>query len=263
MLVGATTENPYFEVNSALLSRCRIYELRSLDEEHVLALLRRALGARAWHPGRAARGRRRARVPRRSLGGRRAHRAVGAGAGGRDRRRERRGHAARGRGRAPAQRDPLRQGRRPPLRPDLGLDQVDARLGPGRVAPVPGGDARGRRGPALHRPPDGRVRERGHRQRRPACARGGGERRTRGGARRAARMRAEPRAGGGVPGARAEVECLLRGDQAGARVGARARHARAARRRSAARPTRARRSSAAGSTTTTRTRIRRECPSRS
>src|SRR4051794_23896977 len=45
ILVGATTENPYFEVNSALLSRCRIYELRSLGDEHVLALLRRALGA--------------------------------------------------------------------------------------------------------------------------------------------------------------------------------------------------------------------------
>jgi putative ATPase len=44
VLVGATTENPYFEVNSALLSRCRIYELRSLGDEHVLALLRRALG---------------------------------------------------------------------------------------------------------------------------------------------------------------------------------------------------------------------------
>jgi putative ATPase len=44
VLVGATTENPYFEVNSALLSRCRIYELRPLEEDHVLALLRRALG---------------------------------------------------------------------------------------------------------------------------------------------------------------------------------------------------------------------------
>jgi putative ATPase len=44
VLVGATTENPYFEVNSALLSRCRIYELRALDDEQVLALLRRALG---------------------------------------------------------------------------------------------------------------------------------------------------------------------------------------------------------------------------
>ena len=87
MLVGATTENPYFEVNSALLSRCRVYELRALEDEHVLALLRRALGRRARHPGRAARGRRRARVPRRALGRRRAHRAVRARAGLRDRRR--------------------------------------------------------------------------------------------------------------------------------------------------------------------------------
>jgi putative ATPase len=44
VLVGATTENPYFEVNSALLSRCRVYELHALDQEQVLELLRRALG---------------------------------------------------------------------------------------------------------------------------------------------------------------------------------------------------------------------------
>jgi len=43
-LVGATTENPYFEVNSALLSRAQVYELRSLEDEQVLALLRRAFG---------------------------------------------------------------------------------------------------------------------------------------------------------------------------------------------------------------------------
>jgi putative ATPase len=42
-LVGATTENPYFEVNSALLSRCTVYEFRQLEDAHVLALLRRAL----------------------------------------------------------------------------------------------------------------------------------------------------------------------------------------------------------------------------
>jgi putative ATPase len=42
-LVGATTENPYFEVNSALLSRSRIYEFRSLTGEQLLALMRRAL----------------------------------------------------------------------------------------------------------------------------------------------------------------------------------------------------------------------------
>jgi putative ATPase len=43
-LIGATTENPYFEVNSALLSRCQIYELQPLSAEQVEELLRRALG---------------------------------------------------------------------------------------------------------------------------------------------------------------------------------------------------------------------------
>ncbi|MEK6278603.1 MAG: AAA family ATPase, partial [Actinomycetota bacterium] len=42
-LIGATTENPYFEVNSALLSRCQIYELQPLQADDVEALLRRAL----------------------------------------------------------------------------------------------------------------------------------------------------------------------------------------------------------------------------
>ena len=43
-LIGATTENPYFEVNSALLSRCQVYELRPLEPEQVKALIGRALG---------------------------------------------------------------------------------------------------------------------------------------------------------------------------------------------------------------------------
>src|SRR6478609_6420135 len=42
-LIGATTENPYFEVNSALLSRSQIYELRALTAADVEVLLRRAL----------------------------------------------------------------------------------------------------------------------------------------------------------------------------------------------------------------------------
>ena len=42
-LIGATTENPYFEVNSALLSRCQVYELHPLAPEQVEELLRRAL----------------------------------------------------------------------------------------------------------------------------------------------------------------------------------------------------------------------------
>lgn len=42
-LIGATTENPSFEINAALLSRCRVYTLVALTEEEVVALLRRAL----------------------------------------------------------------------------------------------------------------------------------------------------------------------------------------------------------------------------
>jgi putative ATPase len=42
-LIGATTENPYFEVNSALLSRCQVYELRPLEPGQTEELLRRAL----------------------------------------------------------------------------------------------------------------------------------------------------------------------------------------------------------------------------
>jgi putative ATPase len=40
-LIGATTENPYFEVNSALLSRCQIYQLEPLDEEDLLLVIAR------------------------------------------------------------------------------------------------------------------------------------------------------------------------------------------------------------------------------
>jgi putative ATPase len=40
-LIGATTENPYFEVNSALLSRCQIYELEPLSEEQLALVARR------------------------------------------------------------------------------------------------------------------------------------------------------------------------------------------------------------------------------
>ncbi len=42
-LIGATTENPSFEVNAALLSRCRVFTLKGLTEEQILAILKRAL----------------------------------------------------------------------------------------------------------------------------------------------------------------------------------------------------------------------------
>ncbi len=42
-LIGATTENPSFEVNAALLSRCQVYILRALGEEQLMELVRQAL----------------------------------------------------------------------------------------------------------------------------------------------------------------------------------------------------------------------------
>jgi putative ATPase len=45
-LIGATTENPSFEVNAALLSRCRVLMLNPLDDGDVLTLLRRAIADR-------------------------------------------------------------------------------------------------------------------------------------------------------------------------------------------------------------------------
>jgi putative ATPase len=42
-LIGATTENPSFEIIGALLSRCRVYTLQALSEDDLLTLLRRAL----------------------------------------------------------------------------------------------------------------------------------------------------------------------------------------------------------------------------
>lgn len=43
VLIGATTENPSFEVNSALLSRCKVFVLEALSAEELTSLLRRAL----------------------------------------------------------------------------------------------------------------------------------------------------------------------------------------------------------------------------
>ncbi|MDO4442580.1 MAG: replication-associated recombination protein A [Slackia sp.] len=43
ILVGATTENPYFEVNSALISRSRVIELQALSDQDIVSILQRAL----------------------------------------------------------------------------------------------------------------------------------------------------------------------------------------------------------------------------
>src|SRR5690606_14129193 len=45
-LIGATTENPSFSVNAALLSRCKTFRLEPLKEDDLVAILRRALSER-------------------------------------------------------------------------------------------------------------------------------------------------------------------------------------------------------------------------
>lgn len=52
ILVGATTENPYFEVNKALVSRSRLFRLEPLSEADLLAVLQRALAAPAGYGAR-------------------------------------------------------------------------------------------------------------------------------------------------------------------------------------------------------------------
>lgn len=47
-LIGATTENPSFEVNAALLSRCQVYVLRPLQPQDMLTLLAKALAEDPW-----------------------------------------------------------------------------------------------------------------------------------------------------------------------------------------------------------------------
>ena len=51
ILIGATTENPSFEVNGALLSRCKVFVLKPLTQEDVLTLLNRALTSPAGFGG--------------------------------------------------------------------------------------------------------------------------------------------------------------------------------------------------------------------
>ncbi|MGI6755678.1 MAG: replication-associated recombination protein A [Atopobiaceae bacterium] len=51
VLIGATTENPYFEVNSALISRSRVVELTVLDDEAIKTIVRRALADEAGLKG--------------------------------------------------------------------------------------------------------------------------------------------------------------------------------------------------------------------
>ena len=129
-LIGATTENPAFEVNGALLSRTRVYALQALSDEEVATVLRRAVAQNESPPGKshdaevgvddeaidflAARSDGDARTALNAL---ELALATAAELG------ETQGHDRAGRGRAAAQGGAVRQRRRPPLRLHLRLDQ--------------------------------------------------------------------------------------------------------------------------------------------
>ncbi len=252
-LIGATTENPYFEVNSALLSRTQVYELRPLKREELSVIARRGaetlrveLSDELVEPDRSE-GRRgralgaqhpRARLVDRPLRGRGA-----------------RSPARRGRG--PAAPRGLRQGRGRALRLHVGVHQVDPRLRPRRGALLPRSHARGRRRPALHRPAADRPRVGGHRHGRLAGAPRGSGGRARGRARGAARGPAQPRARDDLPGYCAEVECGDQGDRSCPARRARARRRSTRPSLSATRTTAAPRSSATARATSTRPTTRR------
>ena len=51
ILIGATAENPSFEINAALLSRCRVFVLKALEEKYLIKLLRHALESPAGFGG--------------------------------------------------------------------------------------------------------------------------------------------------------------------------------------------------------------------
>ena len=211
VLVGATTENPFFTLNSALVSRSRLFQFEPLSGEDIKTLLRRAAG-----DAERGLGRRQIHLHEDALeflaetsdgDARRAISALevgvlssGDGAG--------RVHPPTGRGVGAAEGGAVRPRRRP-LRRHKRADQERSRQRSGRRPLLVGADAGGRRGRAVSRPAAGHFGERGRGQRRsgglgPGGRRGAGVR-----AGRAARVPIDARPGGDVPGLCAEIE---RGD---------------------------------------------------
>ena len=129
-LIGATTENPRFEVNGALLSRLRVYALeRARPRTRSRCCCAARASAASSAEARASTTRRSSCSPRAAE----ATRAIALGAlelGARNGRElgEPRSTLARAEDALAAARGPLRPRGRPPLRHDLGLDQGDPRL---------------------------------------------------------------------------------------------------------------------------------------
>ena len=175
ILIGATTENPSFEVISALLSRSRVYALRALTVPEIVTLLERALpllkpasGSDELLEQIAIYSNGDARQAYNTL-----EAAAAASHGGRL-------TEAGGAGRHAAQDAALRQERRGALQPDFGAAQIGAVERCGRGAVLAGAHAGGGRGPDVHRAAAGADGDRGYRPGRSARA-GAGHRRQAGG----------------------------------------------------------------------------------
>ena len=165
MLVGATTENPSFELNAALLSRAQVLILNRLDTAALGKLLDRA-EALVGRPLPLTPEARDALVATADGDGRfvlnqaetlfsiELEEPLEPGRAGRP---------------APPPRRGLRQGPRGPLQPHLGAAQIDPRLRPAGRALLSGADADRRRGAALPAPPPDPRRGRGYRPRRSQC----------------------------------------------------------------------------------------------
>ena len=205
-LIGATTENPYFEVNSALISRTHLYELQALGPADIRRLLDRAVAAGHCGPPERVDEAALEFLAERSGGDARtalnalelACEAAGTGGGAR----VTLAHAE-----DALQRRALLYDRQA----DNHYDTISAWIKATRGSDP---DAslyylavmlEGGRGPAVHRAADGDPGLGGHRQRRPSGAVGGHRRRGGGGARRTARMPVRAGPGGGVPVAGPQV----------------------------------------------------------
>ena len=214
ILIGATTENPSFEVISALLSRSRVYALRALTVPEIVTLLRRALpvvgdwkrptsaGAdrhlRQWRRARRRTTRWKPRWPHRRDGELTEAAVQDAIA---------------------AQGAALRQGRRGALQPDLGAAQIGAVERCGCRALLAGAHAGSRRGPPVHRaPPDPHV----HRRYRPGrSARAGAGHRGHAGGAFPGHSRGRPGAGAGARFICRRAEVRRGVSRAGRRAGGR------------------------------------------
>ena len=226
-LIGATTENPYFEVNSALLSRCQLYQLDAIDREALGRIVERGAAELGVS---LADGVRETIVSAAGGDGRNALNIIEAAAA----------IATDG---VVSAADVADAARKAPLLYDKGGDRHYDTIS-AFIKSMRGSDAdasvyylavmiAGGEDPKFLGPADDRVCLRRRRQRRPAGARGGCGHRSRGRVRGAARVPHQPLPVRRLPGAGAQVERGLQGDLGGTRPTC-ASAARCARRRTCA-----------------------------